>query len=235
MQLVNSKGFGAAVVAMACLPTVLLWGLWRQSASEQVSEMERPELPVDGSRHFGETWWKAHERNQASGQRFQCDASKPPLVFLGDSILESLLGTELGRAVPRTQGVAEVLKIYERHWRPLVLAIAGDQTQHLLYRMPKELPGCLQSSSKSTFLVLIGTNNLGAGFSVEQTVKGIMAVAEWLLENTQGRLIFLHLLPRNKPSRHGQLQSKVAAVNGAMDVELALRNASGRLEVNRCG
>lgn len=51
----------------------------------------------------------------------------------------------------------------------------------------EELPGCLQSSSKSTFLVLIGTNNLGAGFSVEQTVKGIMAVAEWLLENTQGR------------------------------------------------
>eukprot|EP00913_Durusdinium_trenchii_P019863 g18671.t1 len=146
MQLVNSKGFGAAVVAMACLPTVLLWGLWRQSASEQVSEMERPELPVDGSRHFGETWWKAHERNQASGQRFQCDASKPPLVFLGDA----------GRC---------------------------------------------------------------------QTKK----------RSPRGRLIFLHLLPRNKPSRHGQLQSKVAAVNGAMDVELALRNASGRLEVNRCG
>ena len=37
-----------------------------------------------------------------------------------------------------------------------------------------------------TFMVLIGTNNLGAHFDVASTVKGIKAVVTWLLEHTQG-------------------------------------------------
>lgn len=37
-----------------------------------------------------------------------------------------------------------------------------------------------------TFMVLIGTNNLGAHFDVASTVEGIQEVVTWLLEHTQG-------------------------------------------------
>ncbi|KAJ8600980.1 hypothetical protein CTAYLR_006324 [Chrysophaeum taylorii] len=141
-------------------------------------------------------WSRQLERNKASGRSFRA-SSTPPLVLLGDSIFESLLGTSLGVPVERAAGVPVALEAYARGgYDPLPLAISGDQTQHLLWRMPLELPRWLLGAENATFLVLIGTNNLGAGFLPGPTAAGVLAVARWLLNNSKGVVAVLPLLPR---------------------------------------
>ena len=130
----------------------------------------------------------------------------------------------------RAEGVPDVLKIYQKTYRPLVLAIAGDQTQHLLYRMPLELPSC---PLDAIFLVLIGTNNLGAGYSIESTTRGIMAVVDWLLLNTPNRLVLLNLLPRGGRRQQRSLLGAVKEVNRAVEGEA--QNRSQRLSFSKCG
>ena len=60
------------------------------------------------------------------------------LVLMGDSITEAWVGTGYGSPTPRAEGVPAVLnETLARHWppTPLVLAISGDQTQHVLWRI----------------------------------------------------------------------------------------------------
>ena len=91
-----------------------------------------------------------------------------PLVLIGDSITESYLGTSFGTVVARAQGVKETLEEFcgTHALLPLVVGISGDQTQHLLWRLEHgELPaGRLRELPGATFVVLIGTNNLGPKF-----------------------------------------------------------------------
>mmetsp|Transcript_7436 Transcript_7436/g.24524 ORF Transcript_7436/g.24524 Transcript_7436/m.24524 type:complete len:343 (+) Transcript_7436:4046-5074(+) len=134
-------------------------------------------------------WYRKHEHNARKAARFRCDGA----VLLGDSIFESFQGTSYGQPVERADGVPEVLEKY--YPSSLNLAISGDQTQHLLWRLPRELPECALNTNVS-FVVLIGTNNLGAGFLPEDTARGVAAVVDWLLSNTQGRVFLLALLPR---------------------------------------
>ena len=98
-------------------------------------------------------------------------AAAGPVVFFGDSIFESFLGTSYGSPKARAYGVPAVFREYFPANKgdkgdkggggaPLVLAIAGDQTQHLLWRMLHgELPDGLVPS---VVVLLIGTNNLSA-------------------------------------------------------------------------
>lgn len=67
------------------------------------------------------------------------------LLFLGDSITESLRGTSYGMPSTRSIGIPEVLQREFGELSPLALAISGDQTQHLLWRIENgEFPRRLQ-------------------------------------------------------------------------------------------
>jgi len=46
------------------------------------------------------------------------------------------------------------------------------------------------------FVVLIGTNNLGAGELPGPTSNGIIAVLQYLLKHTKGIILYLEILPR---------------------------------------
>ena len=102
---------------------------------------------------------------------------KPPLVFVGDSITETWRGTSVGRPIARASGAPDVLREkFGDRWDPLALAISGDQTQHALWRLQHgELP-----RGNATFVLLIGTNNLGNGHLPGPTAEGVVAVAEAL-------------------------------------------------------
>jgi lysophospholipase L1-like esterase len=122
------------------------------------------------------------------------------LVFLGDSITESFVGTSFGMASNRTEGIPQVvegaLKDASKGISPdemreissVSLGISGDQTQHLLYLLaqcglPERLGGGAGSAATPLlYHVLIGTNNIGAGMSSNSTLMGILAVAESLSE-----------------------------------------------------
>jgi lysophospholipase L1-like esterase len=162
-------------------------------------------------------WWIAHTALNQSASAYaahrtrtqQDPSSKSPnlrsLILLGDSITESWLGMNMGRYDPRTQGVPDVLKKHLSHSQnlnPLVLAIGGDQTQHLLYRLQHgQLLPDYAHDPKAVFAMMIGTNNLGSGFLPDATTKGILKVANYVLENTKGHLIILEVLPRGDVER----------------------------------
>lgn len=125
-----------------------------------------------------------------------------PLILLGDSITESYLGTSFGDKVERAQGTPEVLESFAQTHAllPLVLGISGDQTQHLLWRLQNgELPlGRIRELPGATFVVLIGTNNLGSGMMPAEAAAGVMAIVDWLLLNTAGKIVVLDVLPRGE-------------------------------------
>jgi lysophospholipase L1-like esterase len=94
--------------------------------------------------------------------------------------------------------MAEVRAIFFREFKAketLVLAHSGDQTQHLLWRLQNgELPAILQPT---TFVLLIGVNNLGVGFSPKATAKGVAAVYAYLqMERPSARVVVMSILPR---------------------------------------
>ena len=146
-----------------------------------------------------------------------------PLVLLGDSITESWSGTNLGIHKGRAEGVPQVLEdelAASSGFDPVVLAMSGDQTQHLLYRLQNGHMRAAQllSPSSSTnnnnnkegaleffydpstiFVVMIGTNNLGSGELPGPTTRGILAVVEYLLKETAEagcHIMLFQVLPR---------------------------------------
>jgi lysophospholipase L1-like esterase len=138
-----------------------------------------------------------------------------PLILLGDSITEAWSGTGLGIPKVRAEGVAQVLEELSSSLGldPVVLAMAGDQTQHLLYRLENNHMRAAQLSIPSNkdgksvvaydpsavFVVMIGTNNLGSGELPEPTAGGVLAVADYLLRETAEAgcdVMLFQVLPR---------------------------------------
>lgn len=171
---------------------------------------EAPDAPTPKTRFSAKSaeqmraW---HATRALMARRAASGAAEARLVLYGDSITESLLGTAFGAPAERAAGSAEVLAAeLGGEWaHPLPLAIAGDQTQHLLWRLEHgELPRALRSS-RAPLVVHIGTNNLGAGHLPAEAARGIVAVAGALLERTASRVLVLALLPRGDGHRLGQL------------------------------
>ena len=116
------------------------------------------------------------------------------------------------------------------------LGISGDQTQHLLWRLQSgEIP-----AAATTVFVLIGTNNLGAGMTAEQTVRGITAVVKWLLDHhpfSQTDIVVFGLLPRGLHKRSPsttEFDGRIQQVNTAVQKFVA-RRAVPRLRFVDCG
>lgn len=145
-------------------------------------------------------WWKYNAELNKSAKaytkkRTQSKKNKPSLVLLGDSITESWLGTGLGFEKERCEGVPQVLEEEFQNFDPVVLAISGDQTQHLLYRIQNgQLPSV--DDDDAIYVAMIGTNNLGSGELPGPTSEGVLAVADYILNSTKGRLLLFQVLPR---------------------------------------
>ena len=149
--------------------------------------------------------WKAYSellRQEAGGYRA---TGGTQLVLLGDSITEAWRGTSYGLQVPRAKGVPDVLRatLAARWPVALNLAISADMTQHVLWRLQQgELTEELRRDPHACFVLLIGTNNLGNGAqAAAETHRGVVAVAEHLLNRTAGRLLLNALLPRGDGQR----------------------------------
>lgn len=148
------------------------------------------------------------------------------LNLLGDSITESWRGTSVGNPCRRCAEIPEVREEFFGKDYVGVWAIAGDQTQHLLYRIQTAREKIARQTGPDTaFVVLIGTNNLGAGYNVKDTFTGIVATVDELLRTSTSRhILLLQLLPRAdddspwKPSTwaHTTFQDAVDQVNAML-------------------
>ena len=82
--------------------------------------------------------WTVYHASLAIDAKAYQSGKSSRLVLMGDSITEAWVGTGYGSPTPRAEGVPAVLnETLARHWppTPLVLAISGDQTQHVLWRV----------------------------------------------------------------------------------------------------
>ena len=144
--------------------------------------------------------WFAFERTLVGEARAYRTGTSSRLLLLGDSITESWKGTSYGQPSRRTDGVPAVLnETLAKRWgpAPLVLAISGDQTQHVLWRVAHgEISTAMAADPKLLISLLIGTNNLGHGHLPDEAAAGVQAVASELLGRTAGKLLINALLPR---------------------------------------
>jgi lysophospholipase L1-like esterase len=109
------------------------------------------------------------------------------LVFLGDSI---------------TQGWQNVgVEAWDAVWvprHPVDFGITGDTTQNVLWRIAN---GTLKGLNPRAVVLLIGTNDYGAGWSAAQVAQGIEACAAAVraaLPNAA--LVLLSVFPRDTPT-----------------------------------
>ena len=142
------------------------------------------------------TWRQCHD---AQASKAAANVPGPPgtqrVALIGDSLMESWTGRTYCMSVPKYRGVTALAQQFVA--APVVLAIAGDHTQHLLWRLQHgELVPSMAADPALVSVLLIGTNNLGAGHTVDQVVAGVEAAASLLLNRTRGRLILHGLLPR---------------------------------------
>lgn len=153
------------------------------------------------TRHQCDQWWHFHAQLSTTAAQYDSMSTGRPLVLLGDSITEAWLGTAMGEARQRAHGVPQVLKQWmeDQHsvWRPLVLAISGDQTQHLLWRLQNgELSTMVAQHAHALFVLLVGTNNLGSGELPGPTAQGILAIVDYLAQLVRGKILVVQVLPR---------------------------------------
>ena len=150
---------------------------------------DRP-VPRLGSQPWmiSDEWESRHNDQLKAANREQAK-----VVFLGDSI------TDGWRMSPS----------YKEHfsrYAPLNLGISGEYTQNLLWRIEH---GALDGLSPKAVVVMIGVNNLGGGFTAEQTTRGVRAV----LAAVQGKLpgvpiLLLSILPAGE-SPDAKLRKKI--------------------------
>jgi lysophospholipase L1-like esterase len=154
---------------------------------QNVADKPVPRLSSDPSM-ISEEWESRHNDQLKAPNRAQAK-----VVFLGDSI------TDAWRMSPSYK---EHFSVYS----PLNLGISGDFTQNLLWRIEH---GALDGLSPKAVVVMIGVNNLGGGFTAEQTVKGVWTV----LAAVQGKLpgvpiLLLAILPAGE-SPDAKLRKKI--------------------------
>ena len=202
-----------------------------------------------------ERWHKFHALlvDEASSYAPPNGRDGGSLLLVGDSITEAFRGTAIGERKKRTAGVEEsLLPLSADYPSPLILAISGDETQHLLWRLLSgELSASVSRASELWISLLIGTNNLGLGrHSPEEAAAGVLAVARTLLQRTRGRLLVHAILPRDEGPGMRALRLKRkqptpfswmphvhrtnALVAAGVDTDLALR-FPGRVRTADCG
>merc|ERR1712129_395892 len=101
----------------------------------------------------------------------------------------------------RMRGKDAFKEFLDKNWpSPLLLGISGDRTYNLLWRLTHgELPAHLATNSRALFSLLIGTNDLlCCKNDVLGTLAGILTVANFLLQNTRGKLLVNAILPRKE-------------------------------------
>jgi lysophospholipase L1-like esterase len=108
------------------------------------------------------------------------------LIFIGDSITQ---GWEW-------DGKEEWKKEFAP-LKPVNLGISGDQTGHVIWRITKGKE--LEPIKPKLAVVMIGTNNTGAGHSAEQTAGGIKAIVEELRKQKPDmKILLLGVFPRSE-------------------------------------
>ena len=141
------------------------------------------------------------ERHQERHRQFNARVKQDnvDLIFIGDSITH--WWEKKGR---------EVWQEYHGHRNAVNLGIAGDRTQHVLWRLDN---GNIDGISPKVAVVMIGTNNLHNNRNtVGETADGVITICKELRTKLpKTKILLLAIFPREKEP--GLLRDKVAQTN----------------------
>jgi len=110
----------------------------------------------------------------------------------------------------KTLSIPFLRTTFSTTYRVMNLGSPGDRTEHLLFRLSNE--EVMSALTKTKLIVLmVGTNNVGVGDSVESVYNGVTAVVEKIKEKFPPKIhvVLLSILPRASLG----LSSTIQAVN----------------------
>ena len=215
----NKKGSVAKAVAVTNWHDLHLDDIsqWCLQPNVTTCKCANPLQPTH--RHGHKTWTEAHVENEKVARNTNTNTRKKSspfremdVVFLGDSIMEGWRGTSFGQMVEKKKEHSKVFDDYfdmdkGGEFDGLVLGIAGDKCQNLLWRIQNgEMPKKLKAK---VFWLLIGTNDfLKEGMeqcSEEVVLMGIQRIVEeMMLLKPDATIVVNGLLPRSDIGRYGE-------------------------------
>lgn len=134
-------------------------------------------------------WMERHQQLNALSQK-----KDTQLVFIGDSLTQMWETDDAGKPT------------WKKYWVPLKAAnfgISGDRTEHVLWRLEN---GNLDGLTPKLIVLLIGTNNAGQQFEMDdykctpqQTADGIRAIlAKLKAKCPAAKILLLAIFPRGE-------------------------------------
>src|ERR1700733_14534324 len=164
-----------------CTIAILLYIACAEAGERSAEPFQRSSSPLQKD-------IQRHEKFMQDKDRL-IETGGTSLVFIGDSI------TDYWRADPQHK----IFTDYFGPYRPFNIGVAGDETQHVLWRIEH---GELDGITPKVTVLLIGTNNLGnSQMSPEETAVGVTSLVQLLrrmLPDT--RIILLGIFPRGNRS-----------------------------------
>lgn len=142
------------------------------------------------------------QRAYSNNQIAQKNPDAIRLIFDGDSITEGWRGGGKDIWMQRYEKIGA-----------FNFGIGGDRTQNVLWRLSQ---GQADHLHPKLIVLLIGTNNLGLGDSVENTVSGVKAVVSEYQKRCPESIILLQgIFPRGaRPA--DEVRTRIKAVNQAL-------------------
>ncbi|HEY2588040.1 MAG TPA: DUF3500 domain-containing protein [Tepidisphaeraceae bacterium] len=124
------------------------------------------------------------------------------LIFEGDSITDGW-----------RWGGKKVFDENYKKYHTFNTGIGGDRTEHLLYRLNE---GEIDGLHPKAVMLMIGTNNLGTGQSVDDTIAGVTAVVKTIHEKVpSAKILLLGVFPRGNRA-DDPFRAKIKRVNEAI-------------------
>jgi len=186
-----------------CVSLLVASTIFAGCASQQELAFEA----VEGKTHSAVTPANRDKpRHRAFNKRIK--QGNVDLIFIGDSITH--WWEKKGR---------EVWQEYYGHRNAVNLGIAGDRTQHVLWRLDN---GNIDGISPKVAVVMIGTNNQPPRNTGEETADGIIAICKKLrMKLPETKILLLGIFPREpKPCA---MREELAKAN-----KIASRIADGK-------
>lgn len=133
----------------------------------------------------------------------QCESAlinHPKLILLGDSITaawnKGIMTKKFGK------------------YKPANFGISGDWMQNVLWRVQN---GVLGQIKPEVVVLMIGTNNLSAGYSSDEIISGIDAIIKALLKKSpESKILLLGIFPRGKSIHKNKQYEKIKKINAGI-------------------
>lgn len=213
-------------------------------APQKIERSPSPEPEAGGGGVSGSAPWL----ELAAALAAEAGNSTSDLILVGDSITEAWRGTSFGAPRAEYASAPEILNRRLGEYSPLTLAIAGDTTSNVLWRLRNGgFPDKTSLKSPAFVVLLVGTNDLSASLrdvegggaatgcasdadvaalfsvGVPGASAGIIACVEELVKRApDSRIVVLGITPRGERvyNRVSYLQPSVwsAAIDATNDV-----------------